>query len=110
MIEDNCESLGSKYKNKYLGSFGDFSSFSFYYSHQVTSGEGGMIACKTKDDYLLLKTLRAHGWDRDIQKERVNKKFNFINSGFNLKAFRNFCSDRIKSIQKTFKNDVHKKL
>ena len=48
LIEDNCESLGSKYKNKYLGSFGDFSSFSFYYSHQVTSGEGGMIACKTK--------------------------------------------------------------
>ena len=85
LIEDNCESLGSKYKNKYLGSFGDFSSFSFYYSHQVTSGEGGMIACKTKDDYLLLKALRAHGWDRDIQKKRVNKKFNFINSGFNLR-------------------------
>ena len=85
LIEDNCESLGSKYKNKYLGSFGDFSSFSFYYSHQVTSGEGGMIACKTKEDYLLLKTLRAHGWDRDIQKQRVNKKFNFINSGFNLR-------------------------
>jgi CDP-6-deoxy-D-xylo-4-hexulose-3-dehydrase len=85
LIEDNCESLGSKYKNKYLGSFGDFSSFSFYYSHQITSGEGGMIACKTKNDYLLLKTLRAHGWDRDIQKEGVNKKFNFINSGFNLR-------------------------
>ena len=44
-----------------------------------------MIACKTKDDYLLLKALRAHGWDRDIQKQRVNKKFNFINSGFNLR-------------------------
>ena len=38
LIEDNCESLGSKYKNKYLGSYGDFSSFSFYYSHQITSG------------------------------------------------------------------------
>lgn len=85
LIEDNCESLGSKYKNKYLGSFGDFSSFSFYYSHQITSGEGGMIACKKKNDYLLLKTLRAHGWDRDIQKEGENKKFNFINSGFNLR-------------------------
>ena len=46
LIEDNCESLGSKYKNKYLGSYGDFSSFSFYYSHQITSGEGGMIACR----------------------------------------------------------------
>lgn len=74
LIEDNCESLGSKYKNKYLGTFGDFSSFSFYYSHQITSGEGGMIACKKKSDYLLLKSLRAHGWDREIIKKK-NKKF-----------------------------------
>ena len=84
LVEDNCESLGSKYKNKYLGSYGDFSSFSFYYSHQITAGEGGMIACKKKEDYDLLKTLRAHGWDRDLSKNK-NKKFNFINSGFNLR-------------------------
>ena len=85
LIEDNCESLGSKYRNKYLGFFGDFSSFSFYYSHQITSGEGGMVACKNKSDYLLLKTLRAHGWDRDISKHKQTKNFNFINSGFNLR-------------------------
>ena len=84
LIEDNCESLGSKYKNKYLGTYGDFSSFSFYYSHQITAGEGGMIACKKKEDYDLLKTLRAHGWDRDSKKNK-DKKFNFINSGFNLR-------------------------
>lgn len=84
LIEDNCESLGSKYKNKYLGSYGDFSSFSFYYSHQITAGEGGMIACKKKEDYNLLKILRAHGWDRDLVKSN-NKKFNFINSGFNVR-------------------------
>ena len=51
LIEDNCEALGSKYKNKYLGTFGDFGTFSFYYSHQITSGEGGMIICKNKNDY-----------------------------------------------------------
>ena len=84
LIEDNCESLGSSYNKKYLGSFGDFSSFSFYYSHQITAGEGGMIACKTKEDYELIKSLRAHGWDRDINKNK-NKNFNFINSGFNLR-------------------------
>ena len=85
LIEDNCESLGSKYEDKYLGSYGDFSSFSFYYSHQITSGEGGMVACKNKSDYLLLKTLRAHGWDRDILTRKQTKNFNFINSGFNLR-------------------------
>jgi len=84
LIEDNCESLGSKYKKKFLGTYGDFSSFSFYYSHQITAGEGGMIACKKKEDYNLLKTLRAHGWDRDLKKN-TNKNFNFINSGFNLR-------------------------
>ena len=46
LIEDTCESLGSKYNGKYLGTFGEFSTFSFYSSHQISSGEGGMICCK----------------------------------------------------------------
>ena len=50
LIEDTCESLGSKYKNKYLGTFGEFSTFSFYSSHQISSGEGGMICCKNSND------------------------------------------------------------
>ena len=84
MIEDNCESLGSKYNNKHLGTYGDFGTFSFYYSHQVCAGEGGMITCKSKDDYNILKTLRAHGWDRELKNKKV-KDFNFINQGFNLR-------------------------
>jgi CDP-6-deoxy-D-xylo-4-hexulose-3-dehydrase len=49
LIEDTCEALGSTYKNKPLGTFGDFSSFSFYYSHHITSGEGGMVCTKNKN-------------------------------------------------------------
>ena len=86
IIEDTCESLGSKFKNKYLGTFGDFGTFSFYYSHQITSGEGGMVVTNNKKDYDLLKIMRAHGWDRDIDTNKRNsKKFNFINMGFNLR-------------------------
>ena len=48
LIEDSCEALGSKYKNKYLGTFGILEPFPFYYSHQITSGEGGMIVCNSK--------------------------------------------------------------
>ena len=55
IIEDTCESLGSKYKKKYLGTYGNFGTFSFYYSHQITSGEGGMIVTNNKKDYELLK-------------------------------------------------------
>ena len=71
---------------KYLGTYGDFGTFSFFYSHQITSGEGGMIICKDKADYEILKSLRSHGWS----KEKVTKKYSnldpryiFINSGFN---------------------------
>ena len=53
-------------------------------SHQVTAGEGGMIVCKSKDDYKILKSLRSHGWDREIKKQKI-KGFNFINEGFNLR-------------------------
>ena len=83
LVEDNCESLGSIYKGKNLGTFGDFSSFSFYYSHQLTSGEGGMIVCNNKFDYRILQSLRAHGWDREISKKK--NTFNFVNQGFNLR-------------------------
>ena len=94
LIEDTCESLGTKYKNKYLGSFGEFSSFSFYSSHQISSGEGGMISCKNLDDYEILKSLRAHGWSRGLKNEKkialanrhLDKRFIFYNSGFNLRS------------------------
>ena len=84
LIEDTCESLGSKYKNKSLGTFGRFGTYSFYPSHQITSGEGGMIVCNDKKDYEILHSLRAHGWDRGLNNKN-NKSFNFINSGFNLR-------------------------
>lgn len=83
LIEDTCESLGSKYKDKYLGSYGEFGTFSFYYSHQITSGEGGMIVCNDLSNYKILHSLRAHGWDRGLTNTKDN--FNFINSGFNLR-------------------------
>jgi len=85
LIEDTCEALGSKFKSKYLGTYGDFGTFSFYYSHQITSGEGGMVVCKTREDYEIIHTLRAHGWDRGLKSNIKKNNFNFINSGFNLR-------------------------
>jgi CDP-6-deoxy-D-xylo-4-hexulose-3-dehydrase len=93
VIEDTCESLGSKFNNKLLGSFGTAGTFSFYYSHQITSGEGGMIVCNSQKDYEILYALRAHGWSRcPINKKKIEKKYSyldprfiFINSGYNLR-------------------------
>ena len=58
LIEDTCESLGASFQNKKLGTFGRFGTYSFYYSHQITSGEGGMIVCNNIKDYNILKSLR----------------------------------------------------
>ncbi len=92
IIEDSCESLGSKYRNKYFGTFGDFSTFSFYSSHQISSGEGGMVCCKKKEDYDIIKSLRSHGWSRGTSFEKkyksnkfLDKKFIFFNSGYNVR-------------------------
>ncbi len=86
LIEDTCESLGSKYKSRYLGTYGDFGTYSFYYSHQITAGEGGMIVCNDKKDFEIINSLRAHGWDRNLNKTKENQRsFNFINSGFNVR-------------------------
>tara|TARA_Y100000590_G_scaffold363064_1_gene420533 strand:- start:4222 stop:5427 length:1206 start_codon:yes stop_codon:yes gene_type:complete len=93
LIEDTCESLGSKFKKKYLGNFGHFSTFSFYYSHQITSAEGGMISCKSSEDFEILKALRSHGYSRVLKnKKKIEKKYSkidsrflFTNSGFNFR-------------------------
>jgi CDP-6-deoxy-D-xylo-4-hexulose-3-dehydrase len=93
IIEDNCEALGAKYDKKYLGSFGDFGTFSFFYSHQITSGEGGMIVCNNRQDYEILLALRSHGWSRSKHSYSKNAKkfpnldprYIFINSGFNVR-------------------------
>ena len=98
VIEDTCESLGSTVRihgasPKILGTVGDFGTYSFYYSHHLTTGEGGMVTCQTLEDYNLLRCLRAHGWTRhrtdqkecDARFPDVDARFNFINVGFNLR-------------------------
>jgi len=93
LIEDTCEALGSTYRKKPLGTFGEFSSFSFYYSHHITSGEGGMVCVKDSKYFEIIKSLRSHGWSRELKKSKniakkhknIDKNWIFINSGFNLR-------------------------
>lgn len=62
-IEDNCDAIGSKYKGKYTGTFGDISTYSFYPAHQITMGEGGAVVTNNS----LLKRIIAsfRDWGRD---------------------------------------------
>ena len=98
LIEDTCESIGSKYKDKNLGTFGDLSTFSFYFGHHMSTIEGGMISTNNEELYHILLSIRSHGWDRDLpekkQKELREKYkigdfrslYTFYYPGFNLRA------------------------
>jgi CDP-6-deoxy-D-xylo-4-hexulose-3-dehydrase len=98
LVEDTCESLGSFYQNengekKMLGTMGDFGCYSFFFSHHITSGEGGMVVCKTEEDYNFVRCLRAHGWTRHLtnrtkveaEHPHIDPRFLFVNLGYNLR-------------------------
>jgi CDP-6-deoxy-D-xylo-4-hexulose-3-dehydrase len=93
LVEDTCESLGSRADGRTLGSHGSFGTFSFYYSHHITTGEGGMVVCRTEEDFDLLKCLRAHGWSRDLSNRQelettfddIDPRFLFVNAGYCLR-------------------------
>ena len=69
LLEDSCESLGSEYKNEKIGTFGFMSSFSTYFGHHISTIEGGMVCTNNKQAYNILKAIRSHGWDRDLDED-----------------------------------------
>ena len=93
LIEDACEATGSTINGKRIGTLGELGTFSFYFSHHISTIEGGMVV--TDDDLLadLVKSIRAHGWTRDskyglkdLQAEsELQSKWTFIESGYNLR-------------------------
>ena len=98
LIEDNCESMGSKTNKKNLGTFGLASSHSFYYGHHISTIEGGMVSTNDKKFYNISLAIRSHGWARDMQhafKRKLEKKFKidefkslytFYYSGLNVRS------------------------
>lgn len=66
LLEDNCESLGSKTSGTLLGNFGLASTFSFFVGHHLSTIEGGMVVTNNEKLYFALCMTRAHGWDRHL--------------------------------------------
>lgn len=86
LFEDNCESLGAKLNNKYTGTYGFASSTSFFYSHHMSTIEGGMVLTNNIELKNLLKQIRAHGWTRDTTLNKSKQKeYNFVIPGMNLR-------------------------
>lgn len=95
LLEDNCESMGAMYGNRYTGTFGHVGSFSFFFSHHISTMEGGMVTTDDEELYHIMLSMRAHGWTRDLPEANhvtghksdsvFEESFNFVLPGYNLR-------------------------
>lgn len=87
LIEDNCESLGAEVVGgRKTGTFGIASTFSFFYSHQISAIEGGMVLTDEPDFAAACRVLRAHGWTRDVEPpKKFSDEYNFTLMGYNVR-------------------------
>lgn len=94
-IEDNCEAMGATYNGKMAGTFGVMGSFSTFFSHHISTMEGGMIVTDDEELYHILLSLRAHGWTRNLPKynhvcgeksdDPFEESFRFVLPGYNVR-------------------------
>lgn len=93
IIEDCCEAMGAKFNNQSVGSFGDVGNFSFFFSHHISTMEGGISVTNNFDLTETMRILRAHGWSREADEHQkyvnmypdIDPRFIFINQGYNLR-------------------------
>jgi CDP-6-deoxy-D-xylo-4-hexulose-3-dehydrase len=94
MIEDNCESMGALDEGKFAGTYGHIGTFSSFFSHHISTMEGGMCLTDSLELAQIMTSLRAHGWTRELPTENFvhNKSgdpfedsFRFVLPGYNLR-------------------------
>lgn len=95
VIEDNCESLGATFNGKQAGTFGVMGTFSTFFSHHISTMEGGMVVTDDEELYQIMLVVRAHGWTRNLPKfnhvtgeksdDPFEESFRFVLPGYNLR-------------------------
>jgi CDP-6-deoxy-D-xylo-4-hexulose-3-dehydrase len=95
LLEDNCESLGAEFQGRQCGTWGIMGTFSSFFSHHISTMEGGMIVTDDKELYQILVCLRSHGWTRNIPKYNLittaksnnyfDELWRFVLPGYNLR-------------------------
>jgi len=93
VIEDSCEAHGAEFNGQKVGSFGDLATFSFFFSHHISTIEGGMILTNNEEFAESAKALRVFGWIRDLRdRDRITReyrdidpRFLFVNIGYNMR-------------------------
>ena len=93
-IEDNCESMGATIGGKQAGTFGLMGTFSSFFSHHISTMEGGLTVTNCEELYHIMLSIRAHGWTRNLPKlnhvsnksdDSFTESFRFVLPGYNLR-------------------------
>ena len=117
IAEDACESLGTTYRNKQVGTFGLVGTFSSFFSHHLTTMEGGILCSNNEDIINQAKIMRAHGWARSLQNnglesfctkrniklenfKDIDPRYLFLDEGYNLRPTEINASFGIHQIEK----------
>lgn len=95
LIEDNCESMGATLGGRQAGTFGLMGSFSTFFSHHISTMEGGLICTDDEELHHILLCLRAHGWTRNLPEfnqvtgrksaDPFEESFRFVLPGYNVR-------------------------
>ena len=110
LIEDNCESMGATFQGQQAGTFGVMGSFSSYFSHHISTMEGGFIVTNDEELYHIMLSLRSHGWTRHLPRENrvtgvksddpFEESFRFVLPGYNIRPIEMMGAIGIEQIKK----------
>jgi CDP-6-deoxy-D-xylo-4-hexulose-3-dehydrase len=94
LFEDNCESMGASLNGKPCGTFGDVNTFSTFFSHHISTMEGGIVLTDRTEIDHLARVIRNHGWTRDVpadtalferRSDGFFEAYRFILPGYNVR-------------------------
>ena len=95
LLEDNCESMGASFEGRKTGTFGLMGTFSTFFSHHISTMEGGLVVTDDEELFHILLCVRAHGWTRNLPKQNLvcgtksddpfEESFRFVLPGYNLR-------------------------
>ena len=94
LFEDNCESMGASLGGRACGTFGDVNTFSTFYSHHISTMEGGVLVTNDTEIDHLARAIRNHGWARDLpadstlgtrQDDPFFEAYRFVLPGYNVR-------------------------
>jgi CDP-6-deoxy-D-xylo-4-hexulose-3-dehydrase len=109
LIEDNCEAMGATFNGKQAGTFGRLGTYSSFFSHHISTMEGGMIVTDDEELYHILYSSRSHGWTRGLPKDnkvcsisddQFYESFRFVLPGYNLRPLEMSGAIGLKQLEK----------